>query len=250
MTLSTTLDSIKKNVTSSHAERVYARARPQHRALAPYETVGALIDATSRGSSLFAIDREALLVVLVTELQRSPETLWQSLLLVAFTPMLVRIRTSLRDPGNQDLDQSVLLAFLESARSPVCRSYVARNLRLLTQSRIFAERRREHRAPEMEVFEEATHPGDPFGVEAEQRAAAAEVVRIIEAEGGEELRELLMTTYGDDESVKAHVARAYADCDEKTRARACKRLRRARLEVFAKLRLRTERRERQHAPAA
>jgi hypothetical protein len=250
MSLANTLDQLKKTVTTSRAQRVYAEARPRHRALASFETVGAIVEATSRGSSLFAADRDAVFAALVVELQQSRESLWQSLLLVAFTPMLMRLRLSVRDPGNEDLDQSVVLAFLESVRSPVCRSYVARNLRLLTQSRLYAERRREHRGPELVEFDENTHPCDPFNVEAEQRAAAAEVTRIIEAEGGEELRELLLTTYGDDDSVKAHVDRAYAGCDERTRARARKRLCRARLAVFAKLRARTERCERVHAPAA
>jgi hypothetical protein len=250
MSLSNTLDQLKKTLSGSRAERIYAQARPRHRALAPYETVGALVTATARGSSLFAVDREAIHAAVVAEFQLSPEPLWQSLLLVAFTPMLVRIRARLRRPGCEDLDQSVLLAFLEAARSPVCRVYVARNLRLLTQAKIFAERRREHRAPALFAFDEESHPGDPFRVEAHGRAAAAEVVRMIEAEGGHELRALLTTTYGDDASVRAFVNGAYAACSERVRARASQRLRRARHKVFVKLSARYGRRALVHAKAA
>ncbi|MGO8992423.1 MAG: hypothetical protein ACLQVI_03785 [Polyangiaceae bacterium] len=258
MSLSTLLDQLKKTLSNAQTERTYSQARSRHRALQPYESIGALVAVTARGSSIFAIDREAILAAIVAELQLSPERLWQPLLLVAFTPMLIRIRASLGRPGSEDLDQSVLLAFLEAARSPVCRSYVARNLRLLTQARLFAERRREHRAVELLVFDEETHPCDLFGEDAagstcearsapkaHHQAAAAELVRIIEAEGGEELRELLLTTYGDDDSVREFVDRAYADSDDVVRARASKRLRRARKQVFAKLRARAARREKE-----
>jgi hypothetical protein len=241
MSLSTTLDQFKKAVRGSRAERTYALARPSYEALAPYETVGGAVRATARGSGLSAADREAILVAIVTELQHSPEPLWPSLLLVAFTPMLVRVRAALRDPGNEDLDQSVLLAFLDAARSPVCRAYVARNLRLITQERLFAERRREHCAPEAVVFDEETHACDPFGVEARPRTAAGDVIRIIDAEGGEELRALIRGTYGDDRSVREYVDRVYAGRDARVRASACERLQRLRNVAFAKLRVRDER---------
>jgi hypothetical protein len=247
--LSALLDQSKKALSTGASARAYADARSRHRAFAPYETVGAVLGATERGSALSPHERDAIHAAIVTELQESPAHLWQCLLLVSFTPMLVRIRASLRQPGNVDADQRVLIAFLEAARSPVSRSYVARNLRLLTQVRLFTERRRERRAPELLLFDEETHPCDPFRVEAHARVAAAEVVRIIEAEGGEELRDLLFTTYGDDTSVKTFVDHAYAACDERVRARASKRLRRARLEAFAKLRARSEG-TRRSAPAA
>jgi len=164
--------------------------------------------------------------------------------------MLVRLRPALGDRRSEDLDACVLLAFIEAARGLSFRTYVARNLWLLTRSRLFAERRRERRAPDLCVFDEETHTCDPFGAQAHERAAAAEVVRIIEAEGGEELREVLLATCGDDSSVSEYVERAYATHDDRVRARVAKRLRRARLDVFARLRALAERGERFRAPAA
>jgi hypothetical protein len=254
MSLSATLDQIKDTLPRSRAERLYSDARTRLEVLAPFESIGALIAACERGSGLSPEKRDELFAAMVTELQRSPSPLWQSLLLVVFTPMLVRLRARLgpprdNDPNSEDLDRTVLLAFLETARALTFRTYVARNLWLLTRARLHAERSRERRAPKLLVFDDETQPCDPFRAETQQRAAAAEILRVIEAEGGEELRDLLLTCT-DDESVQEYVDHAYAHCDGRARARASKRLRRARLEVFAKLRVRAEKLERALAPAA
>jgi hypothetical protein len=162
----------------------------------------------------------------------------------------MRTRAALRPRNSDELDQSLLAAFLEAARSPFCRTYVARNLRLRTRERIFTERRREHRSPTLLSFDEETHPCNPFQASAHENARAAEVIRIIEAEGGEELRDLLLTTSGNDESIRSFVDRTYAACTRQARARACKRLQRARAKVLSKVRGRAERRPHERILAA
>ena len=254
------LDQLKKTLSSSRAERIVLPGTPATPRASPYETIGALVTVTARGSSLFAIDREAILAAVVAEFQLSPEPLWQSLLLVRLHAHARPHPSALGRPGCEDLDQSVLLAFLEAARSPVCRVYVARNLRLLTQAKLFTERRREHRAPALFPFDEETHPGDPFeSAAARLRTRSAPgsppggrrgLVRIIEAEGGASCARCSLTTYGDDASVRAFVNGAYAACSERVRARASKRLRRARHQVFLKLSARYGRRALVHAKAA
>jgi hypothetical protein len=263
MSLSTTLDQLKKTLSRNGAERTYAEARARYRALVPYETVGAALATIDRGSPASIAERDAVLAALVTELQLSPCPLWESLLLVSFTPMLLRLRSRVGRRSSEDLDQSVLLAFLETARTLRFRSYVARNLYLLTQERIFTERNRERRAPESLVFEEETYAADPFRGEsasslygarstpdAHQRAAVDEVAGLVEAEGGVALRELLLATYDGRQSVKEYVDRMYPDRDKIGRARVGKHLLRARTRVFAKLCARAERRERAFERAA
>ncbi len=190
--------------------------------------------------------------MIVTELQRSSSALWQSLLLASFTPTLIRLRARLGRSPCPDLDQSVIVAFLEAARGLTFRAYVARNLYLVTQASLFAARKRERRAPEMRELDEETYlpQGELFRVEAHERATAAEVLRIIEAEGGAELRELLLATFDKQQSVRELVDRVYAGQDDRARARAGKRLLRARMKVLTKLRARIERRERAAAGAA
>ena len=61
MSLSTLLDQLKKTLSNAQTERTYSQARSRHRALQPYESIGALVAVTARGSSIFAIDREAIL---------------------------------------------------------------------------------------------------------------------------------------------------------------------------------------------
>jgi hypothetical protein len=255
MNLSTTLDQLRKSLSSPTITRAYAGARPRHRVFAPYETAAALLAAIDRGSPLPIEARDAIIAAIVEELQHGADGLWQTLLLVAFTPALVDLRRKIHgrptreDPG--DLDKSVLLAFLEVARSLRTRSYVARSLVLATRSRVFDERRREQRAPDTEVFDEETHAHDPYEVEAQQRAEASEVVRIVEAEGGEELCDLLLASCPDDErAVFAYVQEAYAHCTDRDRARASKRLRRARQKAFARLREREEEKQRRPSRAA
>lgn len=250
MSLPILLDQIKKSLSTRRSASVYAEARGRYGALAPYETVGALLNACAHGSSLHPIERDAVFSAVVTEFQTSSESFWRSVLLAAFSPLLMRLRAKLRPRSCDETDQSLLAAFLEAARSPFCRTYVARNLRLRTQERIYTERRREHRAPTFLELDEETYAGDPFKTLAYEQARAAEVLRIIEAEGGEELRELLLTTYGDDESVRAFVERTYPQATSQARDRVCKRLERARAKVLAKVRGRKERRPHESILAA
>jgi len=60
MSLSSTLDRFKKAALCAHGERVYAEARSRHSALAPFETVGAVLAASGRGSAASIAERDAI----------------------------------------------------------------------------------------------------------------------------------------------------------------------------------------------
>jgi hypothetical protein len=226
--------------TLARPSRIYEAARPRHRALAPYETPASLLSALTRSAPpLDVLERDALIAALVTENQRAPQPIWQSLLLVAFERMLFRLRRRLggrRD--DEDLDQRVLLAFLNALRSVRVSSYVALGIRWAAEGEVFASRRAELRAPEIKLFDDDTYLGDPFGVDAHARASAEEVVRIVEAEGGEELLRVLLATRAGDESLTKYVAREYADRTQAERAAAYDRLQIARSRIVDEVRAR------------
>jgi len=241
MSMSKTIQSVTANL--SRFERVYAEARPRHRALAPYETIAAVLAALGRSSSATIEVRDAIAGALVTELQRSGGTLWSAMLLGAFIPMLSVLRGRLGPPRNEDLDQGVLLAFLEAARCIRSESYVIRNLRLVTEAKVYAERRAERRHAEAQEFDDDTYTRDRTAAESYAKVAADEVLDFIESRGGAELRDLVVATCAHDETVQEFVARRYPRATHAERASQCQRLRRAQANVLYKLGQRVTRRE-------
>jgi hypothetical protein len=241
MSLSSTIEQLRK--TLHRADRAYAEARASHPALAPFESPSAVLAAVDRGSRLSLPERDAVLLALLDERRRSPNAIWQSLLLVAFAPMLLRFRRGLRHPGCPNLDQRVLVAFLETVASFPHRLYVQRNLRLATQARLIAEGRREHRAKDTVPFDDETYAPDVFGADAHLKAAAAEVIRIVEAAGGETLREALIARHAEDRTIKDYVDAAHPELTRRQRARVCEHLRRTERGVLRKVRARLKRRE-------
>jgi hypothetical protein len=242
MSLSTTFEQLKK--TLARSERAYEEGRARHAALAPYTSPAALLAAIDRGSTLGPEARDAVLFAVVQELRTNRNVLWQSILLLAFAPLLVRLRSHLRRPKCEDMDQRVLSAFLETARSVSSSTYVPRHLWLGVRARLHAERARDRRSRELAVFDDETYAPDLFGATSHQKAAAAEVLRVVEAEGGEDLREALLERHFAGASMKDYVDRAYASLGPRERARVCERLYRTELAVFRRLRARTARRER------
>src|SRR5580700_8786798 len=121
--LKTTFDQLAKSTASGSYARIFAQAAPRYPALAAYDSPRAVLDVLQGDSSFTVEERDAILVALLAELRASKEKVWQALLVLAFEPMLVRIRARLGQPKvtrfgrsqADDLDQRVLLAFLEEA---------------------------------------------------------------------------------------------------------------------------------------
>jgi hypothetical protein len=250
MSLSSTLEQIKKSL--GRADHAYAEGRARQPALAPFESPSAVLAAVDRGSPLTVAQRDAVLLCLLDEVKRTPRALWQSLLLVAFAPMLMRFRKGLRRPGCENLDQRVLVAFLETARSFPHTTYVQRNLRLGTRARIIAARHREERGSDLELFDDDTYAADVFAgsTPTHLKAETAEVIRIIEATGGQALRDALLARIESDATMKAYVDQEHPELGARQRDLLCDRLRRAEQAVLRKVRARATRRGRIVASAA
>jgi len=249
MSIHITLQQIKKTLPQS--SRAFAAGRDRHRALAPYESVADVVAALGRDSPLSVESRDAIFLAIVSELQLGADALWSSILLVAFGPMLAQLRGRLGRARNEDRDQRVLLAFLEAARKTRFVSHVARGLRLAVQREMFFQRKVEQRGAETLPFDDDTYDSAPFDADARTKAAVAEVIRAIEAEGGAALRDLMLDTYANDGSVNEYVDRVHPELDLRARAAMCDRLRRLRLRTVSALRVRLQRRDpAREAPAA
>ncbi len=154
-TLAPLLTTLSKSVVRHAAH--YREALPRLPALAPYPEVSALAATLAPGSKFDDESRAGIVLALVDEQARAPLPLWSSLLALAFTPMLLRLRSRLRRPKDTDLDQEVLLAFLEAAvRVPQSTApwHVAICLRRTTERRVFDHMRNVVRAPVTEEFDD------------------------------------------------------------------------------------------------
>jgi hypothetical protein len=241
MSLATTIEQLKTSF--ARAERAYAEGRDRHPALAPYESVASLLRAMDRGSPLSLAEQDAVMGAVLDEMRCNRSSLWQSILVVAFAPLLVRLRRNMRRPGCADIDQRVLMAFVEGARALEQRQYVVRHLHLSLRRRLFSEGRREHRSRDLEIFDDETYAADVFGKDRDRKVEAAEVARALEAQLGEELCDALIERYASGESLREYIARTRADLGSRDRLRLCDRLLRQERKEIRKLRTRTVRRE-------
>lgn len=223
MSMRATFEAIKKSLCRSSA--AFERGRAKHAVLAAYATPEAACAAVRPGSSLTASERERLLTALVEENQAAPAPLWQALLLVAFEPMLVRLRVKRGAPRDEDLDQALLLAFTDGLRAVRAGAYTILGVRWATEARFAAS----SRAPlETAEYDDDIHAGPQLRAAADKQIEASEVIAMIEARGGRELVEAIVATEVGDEQLTDYVARVYADRDQRERERVYHRLLRER----------------------
>jgi len=124
-------------------EAVFAEARQRHVAFAPFDDVAMLIAMMELWSGATATDREAVVKALLLERGRSGHELWSTLLVLAYRPMLTKLRKRVRAPvlGDDELDAMVLLAFLEAvarqAKTCETKAKLSQALKLLTKQLLF-----------------------------------------------------------------------------------------------------------------
>jgi hypothetical protein len=234
--LQTTLATIKTTLSRPSAD--LAEARTSCPALAGYDTPAALVDAMR--SMLGPRERDQLVAALVEEHQRAPRTVWQSILLAVFEPMLVRLRKRLGQPENEDRDQEVLVAFLEATREVRAGAYTTLALQWVTESKAFRAKKKERREQSHALYDDETY-SRPLAAEANTKLAADEVARALEKRGGEELLRAVLATEVEEVPLVDYVARAYPRASASERATLYTRLRLAKAAVLGELRARAER---------
>jgi len=236
---------VKRDLALPHAALTFAEIRGRVAEVAPYDSPVALLGALEPHSSAASAPRHALVSALVAENQRPPaaaRALCQSLLLAAFEGMLVRLRARVGRPRDDDMDQRVLTAFLGAVAAVRVGPFTPLAIRWATEGELFASIRAERRCPETLEYDDDTHPADVFDVNGQEKAAALEIVRIIEAHAGEELLDVILATKASDESLKDYVARTRPHGTAEERAAEYGRLLRARGRLLARLESRVTRR--------
>ena len=99
---------------SSRSLAEYERARAAHPSLAPHASLDAVLAALALSSALSFAKRDEIVLALITEHQRSGHPLWQTLLIIAYAPMLHTIARRTLGGLRADARQGALAAFLEA----------------------------------------------------------------------------------------------------------------------------------------
>ena len=229
-----TFTRLKSDLPRLSFTRAYEAARPNHRILIPYAIPADVLAALASTSPLPITSRDVVLSALLEERRQSTHPVWQTLLLLTFEPMLRRLRARLGRTRSDDLDQRVFVAFLSALTIVRPGPFLAVAIKRTTESQLFAPLRAERRETQNALFDEETHPPDLLTLDTATRAA--EVIRIIEAAGGAELRDAMLATRGTDETLGDYVARTHPHATPAERAAAYERLWRTRSTVERRLR--------------
>jgi hypothetical protein len=143
-----TIDSIQKTLARFPTE--YARGRALQAALAPHASPAEVLAVLDLAASTTHPERDAITFALVTEHQRASHPLWQSVLLVAYEPMLANVWKRLHD--KRDAESRIVLAFIEAiakvslAHPP---SHLALHLRHAVERGAFGSTAAAHLEPEL-----------------------------------------------------------------------------------------------------
>ncbi|MCG8423338.1 MAG: hypothetical protein MJE77_36010 [Proteobacteria bacterium] len=148
MKLRTLKSAMRRDVCSEAHRGRFARAQTRHPALAEHETVSSILAALKDESRERHHHREAIARALIYERQERPHPFWSAVLLVAYFPMLSRLRGRLCADalGSDDLDQLVITSFLDTIHEfPLDRggNWISARLRQMTQRRVFRSLRHE-----------------------------------------------------------------------------------------------------------
>lgn len=141
-------------------QRVFDAGRVRQPALEAHPDAASVLSALADDAEATYPVRDALTRALVSEHRSSGHALWASLLLVAFFPMLSRLRNRLVSdtvPGDE-LDQLVVTSFLAAMTELSIHERtdrVAMRLRQRTERQVFTflRKEREHRHPSLDVEE-------------------------------------------------------------------------------------------------
>ena len=110
---------LRRQIRSPGCSRQFLRARLRQTAFRPYHSINSLLTVLRKPGAADYAAKEAITRALISEFQNHPSPLWSLVLIAAYLPMLRKLRASIRAAPikDSDLDQYVILAFLEVVRS-------------------------------------------------------------------------------------------------------------------------------------
>ncbi|MGE3671527.1 MAG: hypothetical protein AB7K71_17795 [Polyangiaceae bacterium] len=156
------IHALRREVTAPRSQRLYEEHARSEPALRLYRSVEGLLTALEvRDEASYRVREEALRA-LVKLHHTSDSTLWASLLLVAFAPMLVRFRGELGAAAG-DLDALVFEGFLETLAGLDTNANIPLTLRLGTRRHVLRVLHRHRRAKHQQVqLEECAREDSEF----------------------------------------------------------------------------------------
>ena len=192
-----TIQSLNAEVLSKRHVPAFDRARGRHDALAAHHTITSVLGTLGDERRDGYAERDALTRALIAEQQWSPSSFWSAALLLAYYPMLSRLRHRIYGDAIPagDLDQIVITMFLTVVTEfPLDkkRDRTAMHLRQRTERRVFRlvredQRRQEFMRPadpvELEWLDEPEWPelpGDGHRAPRNAKDAAAAVALLVE----------------------------------------------------------------------
>ncbi|MGI5865791.1 MAG: hypothetical protein ACOX6T_27555 [Myxococcales bacterium] len=145
--LRTVIERLRREVLAA-PRRSFDVGRARHPALAPHEGVASVLAALADDREHTYPERDALTRTLLAEHRESGDALWASMLLVAYYPMLSRLRHRLvcDTVPRDELDQVVVTAFLGAISVLSLLDHadrIALRLRQRTERQVFAFLRKE-----------------------------------------------------------------------------------------------------------
>lgn len=144
-TLRGTIELLRRQVLSAPPRR-FAGAAQRRPALGAHGELQSVLRALADESEAAYPAREALSLALIQEHRETGDTLWSSVLLLAYYPMLSRLRHRLVTTtlSREELDQVVLAAFLTTVDEvPLHKDRLPMRLRQRTERQVFQVLRRE-----------------------------------------------------------------------------------------------------------
>jgi hypothetical protein len=242
--------SITQAVTSIKASipryaKDFAAGKAEHAVLAPFnnpfEVLAALEDREASDTR-----RGEIANALVVMHQSTRSQLWQSLLVVAFVPMLLGIRRRLGSLGDRERDARVLFSFIEVLSIPfIARSGAYTPVALLRATKkdvwreVFAQREKNKEWRDFETFDDETCEAAYSvngGDEPVEGSVVSEVRRTLVHIGDPEtLTDMILATRAHGEPLREYVERSFASLDEAAIEQTYQRMRRQRTEAEARL---------------
>lgn len=251
-----TIQSLNAEVLSKRHVQAFDGARGRHDALAAHHTITSVLGTLGDERRDGYAERDALTRALIAEHQGSPSSFWSAALLLAYYPMLSRLRHRIYGDAIPagDLDQIVITMFLTVVTEfPLDkkRDRTAMHLRQRTERRVFRlvredQRRQEFMRPadpvELEWLDEPEWPelpGDGHRAPRNAKDAAAAVALLVEHAADVldgEAFDLMTATTICGRKIPAFLRSVAPDLDGDERVRIYQRIKRRHSRALAKVR--------------
>ena len=254
---------LRDEVRSEKNKVRFDEAKKKNTALAGHETVMSVLGVLGDESPRRYAEKDAVTRALVREYQERPHAFWGAVLVLAYSPMLNRLRGRIRGDAfaPDDLDQLVVTTFLEVVDTyPLDRwaDRICLRLRQSTERRVFRALRDEQRVLDFVRSEEPddlllheqllvqadrergwpdTRPAPRHGPDPKE---VASLVTFLVRHAGDVLEQsrldLVVATMVRGERLSAYVDRVYPDLEPAERRRTYQRIKRRHSRTLVRLR--------------